>query len=410
MMRLGIPDWLIKLDGTVNSKGRVRVRYAYGLTKAFKRGGAGGCGNGAVQGGEDSPPKWIMYEDPFNTWWEEQGDFGLVVRVSETAEIRMRGGGFADDKKPVEGSVGKLNRWLARSADYGFFHGVDVRLGKCQGHASIVGDKGLATTVKDLPDLVIPTGPDSVLVPIQLLEATQSIKTLGERGNALLLWAEAVDEIREMSDSMGRMLKARVPREITLRLWNTCIEAKVSYKLFMATVSEQELNEAMGKAYRAFKQSLGLPVSAPNALTYAFGLGDSWTDLNIRRLVAILAWHLEAEQVAWNGTVALTDWLDGDGGRYACEVLWTWGGMGNEVMHYMCMAREVDWSEAAHRWEVKERKLRGLARYILNRIWLLFFMFFKSGKPTLNLIWKKLKLDLEKTQRPMEHGEFGYKF
>jgi hypothetical protein len=203
-------------------------------------------------------------------------------------EVRLRGGGFADDKKPVEKDIERLNRWLARSAEFGFFHGVDVRPDKCEGHATKVGEGGLATPVQDLPALVIPTGPDSVLMPIQLVEASQSIRTLGEQGNALLLWAEAVDEIREISEAMGRMFKARVPREVAQKLWKACVEAKVSYKLFMATVSEQELQEVMGTAFRAFKNSMGLPVSAPNALTYAFGFGDSWTDLNVRRMVAIV--------------------------------------------------------------------------------------------------------------------------
>lgn len=68
----------------------MKVRYAYGFTEAFESGGEGSCGNGAVQGGEDSPPKWIIYEDPFNTWWERQEECVLLVKVSETLEVRLR--------------------------------------------------------------------------------------------------------------------------------------------------------------------------------------------------------------------------------------------------------------------------------------------------------------------------------
>ena len=100
MMRLGMSDRLIRLDQRMNVQGRMMVRHARGMSPKFKRGGEDACGNGAVQGGEDSPQKWNIYEDPFNTYWEGMSG-GLEMRVSDYRMVTLKGVGFADDKKPI---------------------------------------------------------------------------------------------------------------------------------------------------------------------------------------------------------------------------------------------------------------------------------------------------------------------
>jgi hypothetical protein len=193
----------------LNGMAIMMVRFAYGMTKPFKRGGEGGCGNAAVQGGEDSPPKWITYEDPFNTWWERHEDCGIMVRISETVEVKLKGGGFADDKKPVERDIHKLNKWLARSADYGFFHGVDVRPDKCEGQACVAGDKGLAIAAEELPDLVIPIGPESVLLPIQPTAVQVEVLDRESRAHETARGECTVQHARDMSTQEDRLMWSR---------------------------------------------------------------------------------------------------------------------------------------------------------------------------------------------------------
>ena len=112
----------------MNDEGRMKVRFAYGMSPEFRRGGENGCGNGAVQGGDDSPAKWCIFEDPFHTWWEREWDGGVEVPWSEWETIVVKGFGYMDDKKPLEASVARLQEWYEKSSTWSFFHGLEADL------------------------------------------------------------------------------------------------------------------------------------------------------------------------------------------------------------------------------------------------------------------------------------------
>ena len=299
MMRLGLPEKLIRLDHALNVQGRIMVRYAYGMSPEFKRGGDEGCGNGAVQGGEDSTQKWAIYEDPFNTHWE-QSDGGVEVQVSEYNKIKVKGGGFVDDKKPMEKRVEDINSWLSRSADFGYFHGVDVRPKKCEGQANVTGEDGMAVTLESLDKMKIPLGGEGVLQDLQMKEAGEAIKTLGEWGNPLLLWAESLDKVKVEMDQAAVFFKASMTREVAKRVWETCLVPVVVYRLLFATFSEADLKGVMAQAWGAYKARL-LPRSAPNNLCHAYGVGDMWNKINIAKLVSVLrglsSRHVQAREL-----------------------------------------------------------------------------------------------------------------
>ena len=96
MMRLALPTELLWLDLLVGVGGRIHVRFAYGFAPMFQRSGFGSCGFGATQGSDDGPDKYNAFEDPLNTWWEQQ-DMGVWVEVSEWKKVQLKGGGFVDD-------------------------------------------------------------------------------------------------------------------------------------------------------------------------------------------------------------------------------------------------------------------------------------------------------------------------
>jgi len=113
-MRLAIPWELLVVDSKINILGRIHIRFAYGYAPVFKKAGLGSCGFGAAQGSEDGPDKYNAFEDPFNTWWEDQ-DMGITVKVSELKSVQLKGGGFVDDKAPIS-SLDDLRRWYMGSS------------------------------------------------------------------------------------------------------------------------------------------------------------------------------------------------------------------------------------------------------------------------------------------------------
>ena len=93
MMRLGMPDKLLRLDLKVSRRGRIIIRHAYGYAAPFQKGDAGSCGFGCTQGSEDGPDKYDAFEDAFNSHWQEM-NMGIQVSVSEYETMLLKGGGY----------------------------------------------------------------------------------------------------------------------------------------------------------------------------------------------------------------------------------------------------------------------------------------------------------------------------
>ena len=53
-----------------------------------------------MQGGEDSPGKWVMFDDPLCTKMDEMEseEFGAVMEVPFCAPVNSCGSSFVDDK------------------------------------------------------------------------------------------------------------------------------------------------------------------------------------------------------------------------------------------------------------------------------------------------------------------------
>lgn len=104
---------------------------------------------------------------------------------------------------------------------------------------------------------------------------------------------------------------------------------------------------------------------------WAEGVITRWKGLTCDRFESVdddyseQAWHERLEAIAGEGSVKLREWCEGDGGRYSCGVFARWlmgEGLRNELGLYMHEALGQDWNMAVHRWEVKERRIRGLMR------------------------------------------------
>ena len=133
----------------------------------------------------------------------------------------------------------------------------------------------------------MPVGAAGVLVPVPMFEPTESITILGEKTNLAMFWGDAMAEVRTVSQRAATLIRASAPKYEAVRIWKMLLESSVIYKVLLASVSDEELQDATSDAWTALRSTLGLARSTSHALTRA-ALGDISTECNIRRVTTLI--------------------------------------------------------------------------------------------------------------------------
>ena len=130
LLRLGVPVVLLDIIKLIDEEGLMLVRIVGALTEAVRR------MRGTVQGGEESPPKWVAFDDIVLTAWEMERDIdqdseyegsedGFEVQVSGKAKERVIATAFVDDKHLFD-RPDKISGLYEIAAAVGIFHGVEM--------------------------------------------------------------------------------------------------------------------------------------------------------------------------------------------------------------------------------------------------------------------------------------------
>jgi hypothetical protein len=139
-------------------------------------------------------------------------------------------------------------------------------------------------------EIKLPLGMNGELTSIELCEADEPVKILGELSNLALHWGEAKGEALLQAQRVAQMLRTNIPRYECTRvdLWDTLLESSVLYKLLCASLNEEEMYEVTQPAWTALKQKIGLARSTSGPLVRSADIGDIDTTYNVRRLVLLL--------------------------------------------------------------------------------------------------------------------------
>ena len=86
LMRLAVPDKLLRLADKITGESVAVVRYVGGTSPGFSKVRGGSCGFGTTQGGTSGPAEYIAAEDVFNTKWEAMAT-GIELGVNEQQSL-----------------------------------------------------------------------------------------------------------------------------------------------------------------------------------------------------------------------------------------------------------------------------------------------------------------------------------
>ena len=139
-------------------------------------------------------------------------------------------------------------------------------------------------------------------VPIQMVEADKSLKTLGQLVNPSLYWADQLLEIKKKCEETALVLSANVDRTSAELYWTLCHERSIIYKALFMEVTEEQFYGATKSACGGYKHKMGLSRSTSSKACYAFGVGDTWMLLMIERLMVLQ--RRQREDKTGNGTFA----------------------------------------------------------------------------------------------------------
>jgi len=290
LMRLGIPLELIDILRRVDRRGMMMVRMHEGLSRAFER------MRGTVQGGEDSPPKWVAFDDIFVTEWEKNAKFAVEVQVSEIGAVCVMGTAFVDDKKFIT-PVHTMSELYEMAAVVGIFHGVEmvpsksyVQIGKYEGKEGdmrVIGKPGEEGGVEvksyicnekegvwKAEHVVLPqVAPDEAMV------------SLGDTANVMLSWGWNIDELRVQCVKAAMAIRGGYPKEAVHRGIKMTLERRAVYKMLMSSVSEDEVYEVVKPLMMAYKDAMGIGMGTSAAVLQAFGGLDVWGSLHVERIM-----------------------------------------------------------------------------------------------------------------------------
>ena len=286
MLRLAVCDKLLWFELKIVKTSRIRVRFAYGFSPVVSKTNLGSCGFGAAQGSEEGPDRYVAFEDVINTWWEH-AEMGVLVQVSEYKWVWFKGGGFVDDKKPL-GRAEDLVMWYPKSAEFCMFHGAGVVPRKCAVHVKRLGKDRRIARAASLPRIQIVLTPGGEPVDIKVVEADESLKTLGELTNPSLYWKPLLRELRIKAEQEALIFRSGVDRASAKLHWEVSFEPSVIYKALFGEITEPQFYEALRPAWSAYKSKLGLSRSTPTLAAQAFGIGDTWSILMVDRLMSLL--------------------------------------------------------------------------------------------------------------------------
>ena len=284
LKRLAVPDKLLMVDLKVGQRMEIMVRFVHGFAPSFMPCGFGSCGFSCTQGSEEGPDKYTGFEDPLNTWWEQQ-DMGIWVMVSEWQRVQLKGGGYMDDKKPI-GEPEHLKVWYTGSSQMCKFHGAKINVPKCDTHFKLYDEDERLRWARDIEPMVVstPTGYEAVTMK----EADCSIKTLGGHTNPALYWADQMQEIRKMCEQLELMYASPGDRASAILHWDLAFVRALVYKALVVETTEERLYEVTKPAWMAYKRRLGLARSTPNLAAYACGVGDIWSKVMVERMMSLL--------------------------------------------------------------------------------------------------------------------------
>ena len=155
-----------------------------------------------------------------------------------------KGGSFADDKRAIEQDEQELSRWYKWQGDVASVHGIEVRPDKCQAQVKQMVAKDYdssdeeaqyeAKYSKDLQEINMWLGEESVKTNVPTVEAWQCIRMLGELSNPCLIWDDAIYEVQDAASDFELVLRRQLTPGIALRLWETIFAA--SGKNFPETI------------------------------------------------------------------------------------------------------------------------------------------------------------------------------
>ena len=292
LMRLGIPLELIDILRRVDRRGMMMVRMHEAISRAFQR------VRGTVQGGEDSPPKWVAFDDIFVTEWEKSDQFAVEVQVSETGAVHVKGTAFVDDKKFIT-PIHRMSELYELAAAVGIFHGVEmvpsklyVQMGKYmgrEGDMKMMGEQGGGREMEvrsyvckerdegwEVEHVVLPqVAPDEVMT------------SLGDTANVMLSWGWNIDELREQCVRAAMAIRGGYPKEAVHRGVKMTIERRAVYKTLMSSVSEEEVYEVTKPLMMAYKDAMGIGMSTATTAIQAFGGLDIWGSLHVERIMML---------------------------------------------------------------------------------------------------------------------------
>lgn len=243
LMRMAMCQKLLIVDAKAGRTGRVHIRFAYGFAPAFQKCGFGSCGFSATQGSEDGPDKYGAFEDPLNSWWEEE-NMGVWIEVSEHKQIQLKGGGFVDDKAPI-GLLSEICKWYTKSSLFCLFHGAEPNPPKCSVHfKDYVPDSDRLLKAENFtPPTMIIAGEDKPVV-ITMVEADKSLKTLGQLINPALHWKEQMTAISILAEETSLVMSGGIDRQMSKMYWTRCFERSFLYKALCVETTEEKMYAA----------------------------------------------------------------------------------------------------------------------------------------------------------------------
>ena len=284
MDRLAVPYRLIMLSTKLDKGSRMRVRTAHGMSEYFNR------WRGLVQGGEDSPGKWVIFDDPFCTKMEEleAAGAGAVMAVPFCQPVSTSGKSFVDDKSYMSNTHDGLAVLFQWAEKYNGFTGTEMKPPKGGVQSLVPKGKGFATG-KDLADLIVHLFEADKDMIIPRYEPDEPMKYLGILSTVMLSWGWSVDAAMEVADRVALCIKTGSRMGVVShRLMSTVAAPAVLYKMMVASVGERDFQTIQAGCYTACKAAIGLARTTPNDVVSAVVSLDWWNQHCVGQILMVM--------------------------------------------------------------------------------------------------------------------------
>ena len=167
------------------------------------------------------------------------------------------------------------------------FHGAVVVPRKCGVHIKSLGKGRRLAWAATMPKIQIVVAPGGDPVDIEVIEADESMKTLGEVTNPALYWQPQVQALQLKVEQQAVIFRSGIDRASAKLHWEVSFEPSILYKALFMEITEEKFYEVMKPAWRAYKMKLGLSRLKPTRAAQAYGVGDTWTLLMVDRLMSL---------------------------------------------------------------------------------------------------------------------------